>query len=53
MPVALDSAGMPVGLQLLARGGNDVRLLNIASAVEKVLGTAGERLGKPPTEQAL
>ncbi len=48
MPVGLDAAAMPVGLQLMARAGEDVRLLQIASAVEQVLGTARERLGQPP-----
>ncbi len=48
LPCGLDSAGMPVGLQLMARSANDERLLAIALAVERVLGTATERLGTPP-----
>ena len=48
MPVALDGAGMPVGLQLIACGGREERLLAVALACEKVLGTARERLGTPP-----
>ena len=48
LPAALDSAGMPVGLQLIARGGCEERLLAAALACEKVLGTARERLGTPP-----
>ena len=48
LPVALDSAGMPVGLQLIACGGREERLLAVALACEKVLGTARQRLGTPP-----
>ena len=48
MPVALDGAGMPVGMQLIARGGSEERLLAVALACEKVLGTARQRLGTPP-----
>lgn len=48
IPVALDSAGMPVGLQINCAGGDDARAIAIASAFEKVLGTARQRLGTPP-----
>ncbi len=48
VPVGLDSKGMPVGLQLIARGGDDERLLGIALALERTLGTAEARLGSPP-----
>jgi len=48
LPVALDSAGMPVGLQLIACGRREERLLAVALACEKVLGTARQRLGTPP-----
>jgi aspartyl-tRNA(Asn)/glutamyl-tRNA(Gln) amidotransferase subunit A len=48
MPVALDKARMPVGLQLMARGGGDARLVGIALACERVLGTGAKRIGKPP-----
>jgi aspartyl-tRNA(Asn)/glutamyl-tRNA(Gln) amidotransferase subunit A len=48
MPVALDGKGMPVGLQCMAAGGADERLLAIALAFERQFGTARERLGKPP-----
>ena len=48
IPVGLDRLGMPVGLQLVARGGQDELLLGAALAAERVLGTARERLGVPP-----
>ncbi len=48
LPCGLDAAGMPVGLQLNARGGTEERLLAIALGAERVLGTAVERIGRPP-----
>jgi aspartyl-tRNA(Asn)/glutamyl-tRNA(Gln) amidotransferase subunit A len=48
LPVALDKRGLPVGLQLIARRGQDERLLAAALACERALGTARERLGPPP-----
>ncbi len=48
LPVGLDAAGMPVGLQLVAANDHDETLLGAALAVEKVLGGAQERLGRPP-----
>lgn len=48
IPVGLDEAGMPVGLQLIARAGHDESLLGVALAAERVLGTAWERMGTPP-----
>ena len=48
IPVGLDQLGMPVGLQLVARGGRDELLLGVALAAERVLGTARDRLGAPP-----
>jgi aspartyl-tRNA(Asn)/glutamyl-tRNA(Gln) amidotransferase subunit A len=48
LPVGLDRLGLPVGLQLIARGGDDERLVAIACAVERVLGTPRELLGTPP-----
>ena len=39
IPVGFDGAGMPVGLQLVAPGGADERLLGAALALERVLGT--------------
>jgi aspartyl-tRNA(Asn)/glutamyl-tRNA(Gln) amidotransferase subunit A len=48
LPVGLDRLGMPVGLQLIAKGGDDERLVAIACAAERVLGTPRELLGVPP-----
>jgi hypothetical protein len=39
---------MPVGLQFIAKGGDDERLVAIACAAERVLGTPREILGTPP-----
>lgn len=47
IPAGLDANGMPVGLQLVARAGDDESLLGVALAAERVLGTAVERLGVP------
>ena len=48
LPVALDRLGMPVGLQLIAKGGDDERLVAIACAAERILGTPRDILGVPP-----
>ena len=48
IPVELDKAGMPVGLQLLSHIHNDDTLLAVALVVEAVIGTPVERLGKSP-----
>ena len=48
LPVGLDRLGMPVGLQFIAKGGDDERLVAIACAAERVLGTPREILGVPP-----
>jgi aspartyl-tRNA(Asn)/glutamyl-tRNA(Gln) amidotransferase subunit A len=48
LPVGLDRLGMPVGLQLIGKGGDDERLVSIACAAERVLGTPREILGTPP-----
>lgn len=48
LPVGLDRAGMPVGLQFIAPAWAEEKLLAIALAAERVLGTAAERLGTPP-----
>jgi aspartyl-tRNA(Asn)/glutamyl-tRNA(Gln) amidotransferase subunit A len=49
LPVGLDKVGMPVGLQLIAPPWAEEKLLAIALAAERVLGTATERLGTPPS----
>ena len=48
VPVGLDRFGMPVGLQLIGKGGDDERLVAIACAAERVLGTSRDILGMPP-----
>lgn len=48
MPVALDRAGMPVGLQIMAPLDEDERALAVALAFERVLGDRAQRLGTPP-----
>lgn len=48
MPVGLDSAAMPSGLMLMAAPGLDARMLGCALAMESVLGTGLQRLGKAP-----
>ena len=47
IPVRIDRNGMPIGLQLVARGGQDEALLGVALAVERELGTASQSLGRP------
>ncbi|NNM32890.1 MAG: amidase, partial [Gemmatimonadetes bacterium] len=48
LPAGLDAEDMPVGLQLVAPGGEDARLLGWGRAVEKGLGSGHARLGTPP-----
>lgn len=48
LPVGRDDLGMPVGMQLIAAGGRDAELLEVALGVENVLGMARKRLGQPP-----
>jgi aspartyl-tRNA(Asn)/glutamyl-tRNA(Gln) amidotransferase subunit A len=48
MPVGLDEAGMPTGLQLIAIRGAEHRLLAVARAFERRLGSGAQRLGRPP-----
>jgi aspartyl-tRNA(Asn)/glutamyl-tRNA(Gln) amidotransferase subunit A len=48
LPAGLDDSAMPVGLQLVGRGGEDETLLGIALAAERVLGTAREQVGTAP-----
>jgi len=48
MPVALDAGAMPVGMQVLMPAGAEEKLLAVAGAMERKLGTGRERLGAPP-----
>jgi len=48
VPAALDKAGMPVGLQIMAPLDEDERALAVALAFEGILGTSRQRLGVPP-----
>ena len=48
IPVALDKAGMPVGLQLVGASGTEERVLATALACERHFGTAREQFGVPP-----
>jgi aspartyl-tRNA(Asn)/glutamyl-tRNA(Gln) amidotransferase subunit A len=53
LPAGLDAAGLPVGLQLIAPGGAEERLLGLGVAAERVLGTARQRLGTPPLAETV
>jgi aspartyl-tRNA(Asn)/glutamyl-tRNA(Gln) amidotransferase subunit A len=48
VPVGVDRNGMPIGLQLVAPGGQDEALLGVALAIEREIGTASQSLGHPP-----
>lgn len=48
IPVALDAARMPVGLQIMGDHGRDDRLFAAGLAIETALGTSRKRLGAPP-----
>lgn len=48
IPVALDAAGLPVGLQIMCAHGRDDFLFAAAAAIERVLGTRHKRLGQIP-----
>lgn len=47
IPVGLDKAGLPVGVQLVAPSGGEERLLQVGAALERAWGTSRERLGAP------
>jgi aspartyl-tRNA(Asn)/glutamyl-tRNA(Gln) amidotransferase subunit A len=49
LPVGRDTAGMPVGLQVLAGPWQDARLLAIGQSIEQHLGTGPDLLGHPPS----
>ncbi len=46
LPLLQSETGMPVGVQLVAKRGNDARLLRTANALMKMLGGSGRRGGK-------
>ncbi|MEQ9503005.1 MAG: amidase [Deltaproteobacteria bacterium] len=52
IPIALDPEGMPIGLHLIGRRGEDHRLLAVARSVERALGTTEVRIGRPPRRSA-
>jgi len=52
LPVGRDGGGLPVGLQLVARAGQEEALLRVALAAERILGTSRERLGEAPLDVA-
>ena len=49
LPAGKDKAGMPVGLQLISKAGDDAKLLAAGLAAERALGNATDRLGPVPT----
>jgi aspartyl-tRNA(Asn)/glutamyl-tRNA(Gln) amidotransferase subunit A len=52
LPVGLDAARMPVGMQLAGRRGGERALMGIALAAERRLGRPIDRLGRPPMAAA-
>ena len=48
LPVALDPERLPIGLQLVAGKRREEHLLAAGRAVERALGEARQRLGRPP-----
>ncbi len=52
LPCGLDTAGMPVGLQIMMRAGEEERLLAVAVSIERAIGTSAQRLGRPPLATA-
>lgn len=47
LPVGLDGRGLPTALQVLAPANSERYLIAAARAIERVLGTAEERIGRP------
>lgn len=48
MPVGLDPAGLPIGMQLMSGSMGEENLLAAAARCERILGTGADRLGRPP-----
>ena len=46
LPLLQSEAGLPIGVQLVARRGNDARLLRTARWLVKTVGRAGRRTGR-------
>lgn len=53
LPIGLDAAGMPVGLQLAAKANSDRVLLHVAALVETAIGNSLQRCGYPPLIESL
>jgi Asp-tRNA(Asn)/Glu-tRNA(Gln) amidotransferase A subunit family amidase len=47
LPVGKDPTGLPIGMQLSMASGTDDRLMTIACAAERILGTPSAILGDP------
>ncbi len=47
LPVGLDAARMPVGMQIMAPAFHETKVLMWAGAIEKILGRPDQRLGRP------
>ena len=52
LPVGLDASGIPVGLQLMGKNGQDEKLVCIASCIERLIGNRAERIGPAPTSSS-
>ena len=48
LPVGLDAAGIPVGLQLMGGNSQDEKLVCIAARIERLIGNRAERVGQAP-----
>lgn len=48
LPVGLDAAGIPVGMQVAAKRGEERALAALCVAIERRLGAPRDRLGTPP-----
>lgn len=48
LPCGRDDNGMPVGLQLMAKNGEEWKLLQFAALAEQCLGSSLDQLGRPP-----
>lgn len=53
LPVGLDAAGVPVGMQLAAKANCEPVLLHVAALVEEAIGNSAQRCGYPPLIESL